>query len=77
MLELHWIQILDDPDDLKVSPELVKEIKELNIPIDETAIVKEIKGNLSLVHLETHGNLRKKQLWNTRKTKSLIGQSIQ
>jgi thioredoxin reductase (NADPH) len=38
------IWILDDPDDLKVSPELVKEIKELNIPINETAIVKEIMG---------------------------------
>ena len=38
------IWVLDDQDGIKISPELVKEIEELNIPINETAIVKEIKG---------------------------------
>jgi thioredoxin reductase (NADPH) len=56
------IWILDDPDDLKVSPELVKEIKELNIPINETAIVKEIKGQDKVESIVIENDEGEKQL---------------
>ena len=58
--KVTWIP--DDLDGLKVSPELVEEIKELNIPINETAVVKEIKGQEKLESIVIENDEGEKKL---------------